>query len=336
MASPDDVAAGLSALSQGLRGRVEEAVAGTSVDGLGLSSAELAETAAVVRTATIGFAQWLGGASPAVARGSAASLWSLSGRLTAGRSGRLKLLVQRCLRWRDSVAGILREEADRQHVAPGAFEQALAMLGRSLDVTLVRIAENVDGERRRIDAELARQQQELAFQATHDPLTGLPNRTLITDRAERMLARARRNRAPVAAFFIDLDNFKTVNDTFGHAVGDELLKAVTERLTTALRESDTLGRLGGDEFVVLAEGMGPAGGPELLVTRLAGALRDGFVLPGTDGAPVTVSASIGIAIGDRPTADALLRDADIAMYSAKFAGKNRYAIYHPAMKELVT
>lgn len=336
MEGTEDLLSGLIVLSQGLKGRAEEAVAGIDVDDADLSETEHAETAAVIRTATIGFAQWLGGASPVVARGPASSLWSLSGRLTAGRSGRLKTLVQRCLHWRDSVAAILRQEAARQGVSPAALERALQMLGRSLDVTLVRIAESVDAERRRIDAELARQQQELAFQATHDPLTGLPNRTLITDRAERMLARARRNQSPVAAFFIDLDNFKTVNDSFGHAAGDELLKAVSERLTAALRESDTLGRLGGDEFVVLAEGMGPAGGPELLVTRLAGALRERFVLPGTDGTPVTVSASIGIAVGDRPTADALLRDADIAMYSAKFAGKNRYAIYHPDMKELVT
>jgi diguanylate cyclase (GGDEF)-like protein len=336
MERSEDLLGGLAVLSQGLKSRVEEVVVATNPVGASLSPVEHDEGRALVRTATVGFAQWLGGASPAVARGSATSLWALSGRLTADRSGRLKTLVQRSLRWRDSVAAILGEEASRHGVGPAALERALQMLGRSLDVTLVRMAESVDAERRRIDAELARQQQELAFQATHDPLTGLPNRTLITDRAERMLARARRNQSPVAAFFIDLDNFKTVNDTLGHAAGDELLKAVSERLTTALRESDTLGRLGGDEFVVLAEGMGPAGGPELLVTRLAGALREGFALPGTDGTPVTVSASIGIAIGDRPTADALLRDADIAMYSAKFAGKNRYAIYHPEMKEMVT
>lgn len=336
MEGTEDLLGGLAVLSQELKSRVEEVVAATNPVGAVLAGAEHDEGTALVRTATVGFAQWLGGASPAVARGSATSLWALSGRLTADQSGRLKTLVQRSLRWRDSVAAILSEEASRHGVGPAALERALRMLGRSLDVTLVRMAESVDAERRRIDAELARQRQELAFQATHDPLTGLPNRTLITDRAERMLARARRNQSPVAAFFIDLDNFKTVNDTLGHAAGDELLKAVSERLTTALRESDTLGRLGGDEFVVLAEGMGPAGGPELLVTRLAGALREGFALPGTDGTPVTVSASIGIAIGDRPTADALLRDADIAMYSAKFAGKNRYAIYHPAMKEMVT
>lgn len=332
----EDPQRGLAVLSQALRARVEEAVAGTDMDRVGLSPGELDEVATVIRTATVGFAQWLGGASPDVARGSAGSLWALSGRLTAGRSGRLKLLVQRCLTWRDAVAAILVSEAERRQVPPQALEEALRMLRRSLDVTLVRIAESVDGERRRIEAELARQQQELAFQATHDPLTGLPNRTLITDRAERMLTRARRNRSPVAAFFIDLDNFKTINDTLGHAAGDELLKAVSVRLSGALRESDTLGRLGGDEFVVLAEGMGPAGGPELVVTRLAAALREGFSVAGNEGTPVHVSASIGIAVGDRPTADALLRDADIAMYSAKFAGKNRYAIYHPSMKELVT
>ena len=91
-------------------------------------------------------------------------------------------------------------------------------------------------------------------QALHDGLTDLPNRALILDRAEQMLARAARDHRACAAFFIDLDNFKTVNDTLGHAAGDELLKAVAERLTAAVRANDTVGRLGGDEFVVLAEG----------------------------------------------------------------------------------
>ncbi len=98
-----------------------------------------------------------------------------------------------------------------------------------------------------------RRQEELAFMATHDALTGLANRALVLDRLEQMLVRSRRSKALVAALFIDLDNFKQVNDTLGHDAGDELLRAVAARLDGVVRATDTLGRLGGDEFVVIAE-----------------------------------------------------------------------------------
>ena len=113
--------------------------------------------------------------------------------------------------------------------------------------------------------------------ATHDALTGLPNRTLILDRTEQMLARARRHQTPVAALFIDIDNFKSINDTLGHDAGDELLRAIAQRLDGVVRDTDALGRLGGDEFVVIAEELSLAAGPELVAERLlealAGAVR---------------------------------------------------------------
>ncbi len=101
-------------------------------------------------------------------------------------------------------------------------------------------------------------------------LTGLPNRTLILDRVEQMLVRSRRAKTPVAALFIDLDNFKAVNDTLGHDAGDELLQAVAARLDGVVRATDALGRLGGDEFVVVAEELSLAAGPELIAERLLG------------------------------------------------------------------
>jgi diguanylate cyclase (GGDEF)-like protein len=171
----------------------------------------------------------------------------------------------------------------------------------------------------------------IRHQALHDGLTGLPNRTLILDRVDHMLARARRSRHATAVMFIDLDRFKDVNDTLGHAVGDELLKAVAERLSRMMRDSDTVGRLGGDEFVVLVEGVALDAGPAPVAERLLELLGRPFHLNGPARAPITVSASIGIAVGDRVSASEALRDADVALYQAKAAGKHRYTIFEPAM-----
>jgi diguanylate cyclase (GGDEF)-like protein len=165
---------------------------------------------------------------------------------------------------------------------------------------------------------------QLRHQALHDALTGLPNRALIMDRAEQMLVHARRRRVEASAMFMDLDGFKGVNDTFGHPVGDELLRRVAGRIGEVLRESDTIGRLGGDEFVVLVEG-----GANQIAERILEVLREPFDL-GT-GAPISITTSIGIATGDREAAKDLLRDADIALYEAKGAGRNRYAEFRHEM-----
>jgi diguanylate cyclase (GGDEF)-like protein len=171
--------------------------------------------------------------------------------------------------------------------------------------------------------------------ATHDALTGLPNRTLILDRVEQMLVRARRSQTPVAALFVDIDNFKSINDTFGHGVGDQLLRAVAARLEGVVRDIDALGRLGGDEFVVVAEGMSLAAGPELIAERLLAALKQPFKLKGAESQRLTVTASVGVAMGDRSTAEELLRDADIAMYRAKWEGKNGYVVFESGMQDAV-
>ena len=181
----------------------------------------------------------------------------------------------------------------------------------------------------------ARLVDHIRFQAVHDTLTGLPNRALILDRTEQMLARARRTSVSVAALFIDLDGFKDVNDTLGHGVGDQLLQAVSQRLTVSMRESDSIGRLGGDEFVVLVDGTTMDAGPELVAARLLEVLRSPFELEGVPGGSLSLSASIGIAIGTRPSAAELLRDADIALYEAKAAGKNCYVAFEPAMHAAV-
>ncbi len=172
----------------------------------------------------------------------------------------------------------------------------------------------------------------LAHRALHDPLTGLANRQLILDRAEQMLARVRRNGEPVAAYFIDLDNFKEANDSLGHEAGDKLLRLVASRLSALLRASDTVGRLGGDEFVILTEGVSLVVGPMMVAERIREVLKTPFEVEGFEGLPVTVTASIGIATGDRASAQDLLRDADIALYRAKAAGRNQCVLFEPSMQ----
>ena len=179
--------------------------------------------------------------------------------------------------------------------------------------------------RRRALALVREKTRELSHQASHDPLTGLANRSLVLESAERMLARSRRMAdGIVVAMFVDLDNFKRINDTLGHAAGDELLKITASRLRATVRDSDLAGRLGGDEFVVLADTLMHESQTDEMARRLIGALHspvklpEGFVFP---------SVSIGVAAGNYRRPHDLLRDADLALYDAKSQGKNRYVLY---------
>ncbi len=173
---------------------------------------------------------------------------------------------------------------------------------------------------------------QLLHQTHHDALTGLPNRTLALDRAEQMLARARRTHVPIAALYIDIDSFKHVNDTFGHAAGDAFLKIVADRLRSVIRASDTAARLAGDEFLVLIEGAPLAAGPQLVAERLLEVLRLPYDMADDIGRQLSLTASIGVVYGERSTAEQLLADADIALYTAKSAGKNRYVLFQTGMQ----
>ncbi|GAA2474775.1 putative bifunctional diguanylate cyclase/phosphodiesterase [Winogradskya humida] len=183
-------------------------------------------------------------------------------------------------------------------------------------------------ERRRLE-------RELIHQAFHDSLTGLANRTLFADRLQHALARGARDGSVVGVLFIDLDDFKIVNDTLGHAVGDQLLIAVAERISAALRADDTAARLGGDEFAALVENVQDPGAVEETATRILAALAEPIIV---DGATLQANASVGITTTpEADNADELLRQADLALYVAKGAGKNRWRRYqnhlHSAMVE---
>jgi diguanylate cyclase (GGDEF)-like protein len=173
---------------------------------------------------------------------------------------------------------------------------------------------------------------QLRHQALHDALTGLPNRVLALDRAEQMLARARRQHIPVAALYVDVDGFKQVNDTFGHAAGDDLLRIVAKRLAGVVREGDTAARLSGDEFVVLVEGSALDAGAELIAERLLNVLRQPYEVDGEIGRQLSLTASVGVASGLRGSAAELLRDADVALYEAKMAGSNCYVQFESGMQ----
>ncbi|WP_229483676.1 GGDEF domain-containing response regulator [Massilia horti] len=169
-------------------------------------------------------------------------------------------------------------------------------------------------------AQYSRAQQELAL---HDALTGLPNRRLLEDRIATALQHANRGHAKAAVMYLDLDGFKAINDTYGHACGDEILKMVSERLLTNARKEDTVARLGGDEFMVvlgdihcLADAQGPA-------AKLVEALAEPFYI---NDLTLRLSTSIGISLypDDAETVDALINIADYALYEAKRSGKNRY------------
>jgi diguanylate cyclase (GGDEF)-like protein len=175
---------------------------------------------------------------------------------------------------------------------------------------------------------------QLRHQALHDALTGLPNRALILDRIGQMLAQSRRRATPVAVLFIDLDNFKDINDTLGHRAGDELLVAVAARLEIAVREGDTVGRLGGDEFVVLTEGSTPDTDAAMVAARILDVLSSPLTLAASD-VPLVVSASIGFAEGDRGSPEELLQDADIALYEAKARGKHCAVRFSTSMQDAV-
>ena len=164
--------------------------------------------------------------------------------------------------------------------------------------------------------ELKRAEMTLEHLATHDTLTGLPNRFLMFDRLNQLLVRAERYKVSFAILFIDLDGFKRINDSRGHDVGDLVLRGVAERLTGSLRAADTVARIGGDEFVILADALRAGPDATALADKIRTAVGTPFALPGGDAA-VTVSIGIGLYPDDGRDAEGLLRAADVAMYRAK-------------------
>lgn len=201
----------------------------------------------------------------------------------------------------------------------GSFDEDRARLERSLDVS---------------SKEMLERTQEIKHQALHDKLTGLPNRALLLDRIGYALAKARRHHLGTAVIFIDLDNFKLINDSKGHDEGDALLRAVADRLVHAVRPGDTVARLGGDEFVVLIEELEKPGHAESIARKILTRFEKPIQLPHSE---AFASGTLGIAFTLDPDMQAatLIKNADTAMYEAEAKGKACYALFDERMNDNV-
>ncbi|MGB5824314.1 MAG: EAL domain-containing protein [Proteocatella sp.] len=199
---------------------------------------------------------------------------------------------------------------------------------RTLDLTMSnRMLKTEINERRKI-------QEEITNLAYHDHLTGLPNRLLLAERLEQAILLAGRIEKHIGVVFIDLDNFKIINDTMGHAVGDELLKLVAGRLKEAVRRDDTVSRLGGDEFILMVQNVVDLDDIIIILEKIHCCFKSNFTLKNQE---VKVNASIGVSVypNDGKDVESLIKNADLAMYEAKNEGKNRYAICNLPMRNKV-
>jgi diguanylate cyclase (GGDEF)-like protein/PAS domain S-box-containing protein len=205
---------------------------------------------------------------------------------------------------------------------PVEFEgRLMPFQGKMLRLSVVRDIRRRKASQARID-----------YLAHHDLLTGLPNRALLLDRLQYVLAAARRREQQVALLFIDLDNFKTVNDSLGHMAGDELLKIIARRIQAALRSGDVVSRHGGDEFLVVLPDIENDHGPIPVAEKLLDAIGEPVEL---EGQSISVSPSIGISLfpRDGDNADVLIRNADAAMYLAKARGRNNFQFFNESLSE---
>ncbi len=219
-----------------------------------------------------------------------------------------------------------------------ARREAAEAVSRARDELEVRVLERtaeLAGANALLQGEIVERRQAEArvhHMAYHDSLTGLPNRALLSDRLDRAMLAAQRSERRLAVMFIDLDRFKTINDSLGHMTGDQLLKEVASRLCRAVRASDTVARLGGDEFVVLVPGIRGVEEASQVAEKIIDALAAAFPL---EGRALHITPSIGICVypDDGADVETLMRHADAAMYHAKASGRNNYQFFHQTMNQ---
>jgi len=230
--------------------------------------------------------------------------------------------------------GVIQRQYRKRDAAERALRRAQHTLEQRVEERTLELARVNEG----LQAEVAERRladQRVVHMAHHDALTGLPNRTLFADRVAQAIARAHRRDGRIAVLFLDLDRFKNVNDSLGHAIGDLLLTAVAERLTNCLREEDTAARLGGDEFIISLPDVSDAGEAARIAARILGELAKPFKITGHQ---LHADGSIGIALypADGGNAETLMRNADTAMYHAKESGRANYQFFSAQMTERVS
>ena len=321
-------------------------IAGAALMAAGISLMHYSGMAAIAIAPGIGYDPALFGASMAIAFvASLAALWIMAAlRARAGGGGAIRLAA--ALVMGGAISGMHFTGMAAAHFAPdaiclfpdGSVDQfwlavtialgTLALLALTMLGSLFQA--HLDSRTALLNDSLRAANEELVHLATHDVLTGLPNRTLLGDRIERALVDADRSGGCFAVLFLDLDRFKVVNDSAGHHVGDALLRAMAHRIHGCLRRSDTLSRLGGDEFVVLLKDLDRPESAADLARKILAALRPAFRIEPHE---LHMSATVGISLypGDGTTAEALLTNADAAMYHAKQGGRNTYKFFAPAM-----
>jgi len=243
---------------------------------------------------------------------------------------------------RDTLEKRLAERTQQHAEANGALKQQDEALERT-EKALAKQVEERTGQLSRANRLLANQittrkvvERQLLHDALHDAMTGLPNRILLMDRLVQAFRRKRRSKSfQFAVLFLDLDCFKVINDSLGHLAGDALLKEVSQRSHTCMRDSDTVARFGGDEFVILLESFNGAEEVDLIARRITERLAEAYQL---EGRQVHATTSIGIAIADprSRSPEDLLRDADAAMYHAKETGRNRHVFFDDSMDRSVS
>jgi diguanylate cyclase (GGDEF)-like protein len=230
------------------------------------------------------------------------------------------------------VTGTIGEDIAVESLESGAtdyvLKQRMTRLGGSVRRALNERAERL--RREKAEANLKKSEEQLLFLAYHDPLTNLPNRSLLQDRLMQALSSAERRSEKVALLFIDLDQFKFVNDSLGHSAGDQLLKQVAERLERCARNGDTVARLGGDEFVVVLSGVKDSTDAAFAANRVKEDMAAEFTISGTR---LSATCSIGISIfpDDGGDSEVLIKHADTAMFSAKENGRNQWQFFTPEM-----
>ncbi len=290
---------------------------------------EFAETLAGEAYVTSRFASELIGrwiATDEIASADEEAMLVRQGEQAILEDARLGYVTKAYFCWRDTLVGVIVEEGRRLGVSAELIDLASSVVRSSCDGALVRIVRQFDHTRRELQAQLREEQKNLAHRALHDQLTGLPNRTLLSDRLRHAIEVGARKGTASMLLYLDLDNFKAINDRFGHPAGDCLLEAVAFRLQELVRSVDTVARLGGDEFVVLLEDVDdPEGAARSLAERIHLAMRAPVEL---EDRQLHTSVSIGIApvLAGLDT-EACLARADAAMYQAKRGGPARYETF---------